>query len=179
MMSNRVTRRYASAFFNLTEKKNLTEKAVENAEVFLELCSSSRDFELLLKSPVIRINTKKSFFQKIFSGIFCEETISFIALVTDHKRENLLMEIFTDFLKLYKDSRGIVTAELITAIEADEEISNKIISLIKKLSNCREVELIRKIDPTIIGGFRIKYHDKLLDASIAHELKEISKRMKK
>ena len=42
--------------------------------------------------------------------------------------------------------------------------------MVRKLSNRKEVELIEKIDPALIGGFILNVGDRQIDASIKSRL---------
>ena len=46
---------------------------------------------------------------------------------------------------------------------------------IKNSSDMKNIELESKVDEGLIGGFILQTGDKLIDASIASDLKEISK----
>ncbi|HPD66055.1 MAG TPA: ATP synthase F1 subunit delta [Bacteroidia bacterium] len=176
-MSSRITKRYASAFLEFSERNAITEMTITDVKHFLEACRENKEFLVFLKSPVVKVSKKKKVLHAAFENVFCRETLNFIDLIADNQRENLLFEIFTEFLELYKQKNGIVTAELTTAVPVDRELAEKIKEFVRKVSSSKSVELVNKTDPSIIGGFKIKFHDKLLDATIVHELKEIRKRM--
>jgi F-type H+-transporting ATPase subunit delta len=46
---------------------------------------------------------------------------------------------------------------------------------VKKTAGFQHVELQEKVDPALIGGFVLQVGDKLVDASIAYDLKNIAK----
>jgi F-type H+-transporting ATPase subunit delta len=86
-----------------------------------------------------------------------------------------LPEIITAFIHQYKEYKGIHTVKLTTAAPISEEVKNSIIAQVKKTSNMENIELVTKIDPNIIGGFVLQAGDKLVDASISSDLKEIAR----
>ena len=62
-----------------------------------------------------------------------------------------------------------------TAFPVDEALRNIIIDRIKKTSDMQNIELETVVNENLIGGFVLEAGDKLVDASIAHELKQISR----
>jgi len=64
---------------------------------------------------------------------------------------------------------------LTTAAPVSEEVKSSIVAQVKKTSNMDNIELETKVDPNLIGGFVLQAGDKLVDASIASDLKEIAR----
>jgi len=93
-------------------------------------------------------------------------------LLVNNKRETLLSETATQFVGLYKASKNIVTAEVSSAFSLDEEQKKNIVALLK---HDGEVEIIEKIDPSLIGGFIVRVGDKQIDASVATKFKNLRK----
>jgi F-type H+-transporting ATPase subunit delta len=56
-----------------------------------------------------------------------------------------------------------------------EEVKNRIVEQVKQTSDMKNIELEATVDPGIIGGFVLQAGDKLVDASISYDLKELSK----
>jgi len=50
-----------------------------------------------------------------------------------------------------------------------------LVEQVKKTDGFQHVELQEKVDPALIGGFVLQVGDKLVDASIAYDLKNIAK----
>ena len=65
--------------------------------------------------------------------------------------------------------------KLTTATPVSEEVKNSIVAQVRKTSNMENIELETKVDPKLIGGFVLQAGDKLVDASIASDLKEIAR----
>ena len=70
--------------------------------------------------------------------------------------------------------KGIQRVEVITAVQLSEEMYVKINDFYK-IRNNAQIELIRKIDPSIIGGIIVKIGDKMIDFSLYSNLMEMKK----
>jgi F-type H+-transporting ATPase subunit delta len=137
--------------------------------------NSSRDFVNLLRSPVVSADKKQSIIDAVTAGKIGELTAAFTRLLINKGREGELPEIITAFIKQYKDEKGIHTVKLTTATPVSDEVKNSIVEQVKRTSDMKNIELEATVDPSIIGGFVLQAGDKLVDASIAYDLKEISR----
>ncbi len=87
-----------------------------------------------------------------------------LLLARDHK-SNQASAIINEFIRYSKKEEGIAEIEITTAGNMDEKTINKI-----KQSFGEKVEATVKIDPSILGGIKIKTEDKILDASLKTQL---------
>ena len=87
-----------------------------------------------------------------------------------------LPEISVDFMKQYRDFNKISTVKLTTAAPLNASSLNEIKSkLLSSAVTMDKLEIIEKVDPSIIGGVVIEVGDKLYDASISHKLEQFKK----
>ena len=139
------------------------------------VCRSNRDFVNVLRSPIINADTKKKVIGAVVTGRLNELTTTFINLLIAKGREENLPEIVGAFMQAYKEHKNIQTVKLTTAIPASDELRNAIVTQVKKSAGFQNIELEEKVNPDLIGGFVLQVGDKLVDASIAYNLKAIAK----
>ncbi|MDQ3842500.1 MAG: ATP synthase F1 subunit delta [Bacteroidota bacterium] len=157
-----------------TEQGNLEQ--VYNDMLYLQqLTKGSREFLNLLRSPVIKGDRKIKIVEAVTAGNISDLTAAFNRLLISKAREDVLPEIITAFIKQYKEQKGIHSVKLTTAVPASENVKNAIVNQIRKTSDMQKIELETIVDPKIIGGFVLETGDKLVDASIAYDLKEIAR----
>jgi F-type H+-transporting ATPase subunit delta len=175
MPNPRLASRYAKSLLDLSIEKGQLEQVFADMQWLQAVCRSNRDFVNLLRSPVINIDTKKRIISAVTTGKLSSLTMAFNALLITKGRESNLPEIVTSFISQYKDYKKIYTVKLTTAVPASEEVKDAVINQVKKTSGIENIELEEKIDKNILGGFVLQVGDKLVDASIAFDLKEIAK----
>jgi F-type H+-transporting ATPase subunit delta len=71
--------------------------------------------------------------------------------------------------------KNIYPVRLTTATPINENLKNAIIDQIKKTSDMQNIELEAVVNEDLIGGFVLEAGDKLVDASIAYDLKQIAR----
>lgn len=139
------------------------------------VCKSNRDFINMLRSPVIKSDTKAKIVKAVAQDKIGVLTDSFIHLLISKGREGVLPEITNSFIHQYKEYKKIYTVKLTTATPVSEDVKNTIVSHIRATTEMQNIELETAVKEDIIGGFVLQTGDKMVDASIAYDLKEIAR----
>jgi F-type H+-transporting ATPase subunit delta len=175
-MSNvRLATRYAKSLLGLAIERGELEKAFTDMQWLQSVCKSNRDFITMLRSPVIKSDTKGKIVKAVAGDNIGQLTNSFIHLLINKGRESALPEIATSFILQYKEVKKIHTVKLTTATPLGDDLKKSIVDHIKSTTDMQNIELESAVNENIIGGFVIQTGDKLVDASIAYDLKEIAK----
>lgn len=175
MQNPRLASRYAKSILDLAIERGQLEEVYADMQWLQSVCKTNKDFVNLLRSPVIKNDTKKKIVEAITIGRVNEITAGFNRLLITKNRERNLPEITTAFITAYKVHKKIQTVHLTTAVPLSTSMRDAIVVQIKKSAGFEKVELQETVDENIIGGFVLKVGDKLVDASIAYDLKAITK----
>lgn len=97
---------------------------------------------------------------------------NFLIMIKKRKDLKLLNKIFQNFIKVYQEQEGILTAEVISARPLTEKVKKEIIKWLKKFTE-RTATLEEKIDSKILGGIIIKFNETILDTSLKSQLKKL------
>jgi len=139
------------------------------------LIKGSREFASLLKSPVIPVETKGKALTAVTKGNLSELTAAFNQLLVSKAREFYLPEIVEAFIDQYNTMKGIHRVKLTTALSLSDEMKTSIINKIKSDTRMEKIELESVVNEELIGGFVLEYNNNLVDASIAHDLRNLKK----
>lgn len=175
MPNPRLANRYAKSLLDLSVEKGQLMNIYADMQWFQAVCKSSRDFVNLLRSPIIKADKKEKIVEVVTKGKINELTSAFIRLLIRKTRESHLPEIITAFIDQFKKHKNIFTVKLTTAVSIDDKLRNDIIEHIRDNSEMKNVELETVVDDKIIGGFVLRAGDKLIDGSIAYDLKTIAR----
>ncbi len=175
-MSSRVATRYAKSLLDLAQAQSTDSKVYEEMLSFSQLSSSSAELKSLLGNPVVSGNDKLKVLNIIFDGS-SSLTKDFVSLVVSRKRESELTNIANDYIKRYDDLKGVTKVTVKSAIALNEKSLGDVKRYLAGIINQDELQIENVIDPEVIGGMVIQFEDKLLDLSIAKELKEIRKQL--
>ena len=175
MPNPRLASRYAKSLIDLAIEKNQLENVFADMQWLQQLVKGSRDFSNLLRSPIVKGDKKKKIVDAILKGKVSEITFTFVHLLIDKSREGNLAEIIAAFINQYKAYKNIYTVKLTTATRISDELKNAIIDQIRKTSTLQNIELETAVKEDLIGGFVLQAGDKLIDASIAYDLKQVAR----
>lgn len=171
----RVSYRYANSLMLLAEEKNIFQGVAKDADLIFNTINNSKELKIILKSPVIKTELKKKLLNEIFSNKISSETLSFIDFVIQKNREDILLEIFKEFLVLCDKKNKILRAKVKTAVELDESLKSKLTSKLESRTN-QKIIANYLLDQKIIGGFVVEIDDQVYDASVKHQLTQLRKK---
>ena len=175
MPNIRIAARYAKSIIDLAIEQNQLETVCNDMKYLLQLCKASREFYQVLRSPVIKGDTKSKIILSVAGNQIGALSLAFIQLLIRKGREANLPEIAAAFVEQYNKIKGIHRVKLTTAVPMSDEMKTNIKAKVKAAANLPEVELEAIVQEEIIGGFMLEYDGNLIDASIQRDLRDISR----
>ena len=175
MQSPRLAGRYAKSLIDLSNEKGQLEAVYKDMQYLQQVVKQSRDFVVLMKSPVIKADKKNAVLDAVSKDKISELTRAFNRLLVNKGRENALPEIVHAFIDQYNAIKGIHKVKLTTATEASQDLKQSMVSKLKSEAGLGIVELETKVDPALVGGFILEFSNQKVDASILRDLKDIKK----
>jgi len=172
-----LSKRYAAALLNAALKANIAEQVAEEAESLQETFRQNPDFRDFLVSPQNLVAEKKSVIDAVLKGRASDLLVRLLALLVDKKRINLVDEIAEAYVQAYEKHMGIVEATVITAIDIDSAVKDKVRTKIEGDTG-KKIRLNAKVDPAIIGGMVLVIEDKIIDGSVRYEIERIKRELK-
>lgn len=100
--------------------------------------------------------------------------VDFLNLLVKNKRIDFIQEIALNFQRIYRQENNIYLVRITTAGELPEKETDKLIDLVQaQLPEGASIQLEKKVDPSLIGGFSIAIDNSLIDASVKNQLKQL------
>lgn len=157
MASDNAAGGYASALAELAQSAKKLDKVNEDIDKISSLIEDPQVYEFLV-NPVILEDKKKEVVATLAKDYQLDEyTVSFLSLLIDKKRINLIKEIAKEFELLYNELTNTQAAIVTSAVKIENSQLALIAKKIQSLSGAQNVRLKNVIDPTLIAGFIIKY----------------------
>ena len=175
MSAGTVARRYGKSLLALSKEQNAVEAVEQDMRVLADVVRENRELSAILGSPVVRPEKKEAIVGSVFQGAQ-PLTASFLAQLARKGRAGLLAQMAEAYLALVREERGIVLAEVVTATPLNESSRSEINALIGKIHE-GGVELSEKVDPHLIGGFKLRVGDRMIDASVFQSLRTMHRNL--
>lgn len=174
-MSSKAGARYAKSLIDLSTEQNALEEIKNDMVLFEQIVDDNSELEAILKNPIVPLDKKLGILKDLFGSKVHQITNSFLQLVVNKGRSAILFDTAKQFVEQYNAIKGIVTAQVTSAIALTDASKAEVISLVKKEMGAKEVVVKEKVDEKLIGGFILKVGDKQFDASIASGLNKLKK----
>jgi len=169
MRETTVAHRYAHALFNLAVSRDLVDIIASELFQLRSLMDKDKRFIKFLEAPQIVTEHKISLLKTLFTARISQPLLSFLMLLIEKGRIAFLADIALEFEKLLEQHKGIIRARVTTAIPVDSDFKSQLKARLEHVSG-QNIELIHKIDKTIIGGIIVQLNFKIIDHSIRHQL---------
>lgn len=172
MTDSRVAFPYAKSLLDFAIEKGILDEIYQDMVMFGEVCQQNRNFVLTLKNPIINHEKKKAILHSLFKDKVTPATLVMFDIITRKNREAHLPAIAAEFGELYRKQKGIIRATVITTFPLTDELREKFKKTIKEQTG-KQIDLIEKVDSSLIGGFVVKIGDKQMDNSVRSKLKSL------
>ncbi len=174
-MYQKITRRYSLALYGAAKDGKVLPDVEKDVKMIIESLESSRELTLFFSNPVINSVKKDEIIDEIFGKNINKLTLDYLHILVERKRENIILDLLKDFVQLKNDNDGIVDAVVETTVEMSDKEKEK---LTKKIEDHLKLKVhpVYQINKDLIGGFRVKYKDTIIDASIKRQLEVLKER---
>jgi len=165
-------KRYAQAAFELALEKD----DLENWHVDLrKLTRIATDMRLmsLLENPKLPFNTKKTLLEERLGKVI-PLVLNLACLLMSRGRLKIIGNVFRQYERLLDTHHGVEHAEVATTLPLDDEDKARLALRLGEMVG-HKIIIDAQTDPSIIGGFRARIGDMLIDGSIHNTLESLKK----
>lgn len=194
MIANKIAAPYAQAFFQLILDlymagpldSPLFYQLMFDIDYIRQLLEENPPLVSFLQNPLNPDEAKKEVLQKCIKRRIHPATVNFLHFLVDKKRINILEEISQKFMEKAYDFVCLRVVEVSSPVDLTKKqrktLTKKVRDMIgpiftEPFAQSAHIELVVKIDPTILGGLIIKVKSKVIDLSLRGELQRIAKEL--
>lgn len=168
---------YAQALMSLGKSNDLVDRFGEDVSNILDTLNGSQDLKDFVANPLAKGELKKEVLSQVFGDAVHPFMRNFIMLLVDRRRVIFLEGICQQYLKLLRQFRQTVLAEVTSTVELSDDQKNAVRDKVKAMTKANSVDIETKIDPDLIGGVIIKVGSQVIDASLRGQLRRITLRL--
>jgi F-type H+-transporting ATPase subunit delta len=161
---------WAAAFINSLEKEG--ERLEDGIEIFTVLaslvknlqiigCSGAEKLEKLIREAMKKNGTVTR------AG---EIAIRFFILIIRKNKFRYLVLISKELNKLLEKKRAIISVAAECTVLPDDNFKSRLKDFLKQRMKATAVEIAWKINPDLLGGYRLRIGDEIMDASVRAQL---------
>jgi ATP synthase F1 delta subunit len=164
---------YAEALFEAGKDKGKLDALHSQLDEFVDAVDGNRELQVFLFSPYLSSADKVEGLRRAISDAE-PEFLNFLDLLVDKHRMPEIFRIRRQFDELWKKENRRLDVTVVSAVELDEAVINKIGQEVERQTG-EEVELSSRVDDDILGGIVLQVGNMVLDASIRSRLEKLRK----
>jgi F-type H+-transporting ATPase subunit delta len=173
-----VAGRYASALFDLAEEANQVRQVEKDLIALQGLLDESTDLKRMVRSPVFSSDDQGRAVAAVAEKAgLAPLVVNFLKVLARNRRLFAVRDMIRTFLSLAARQRGEVNAEVASAHPlSDEQLAALKETL--RASAGKDVNILTKVDPTLLGGLIVKMGSRMIDSSLRTKLTSLKTAMK-
>jgi F-type H+-transporting ATPase subunit delta len=174
-----VGERYAKALFDLALDAKAVDKVREDLDALRDMIAGSADLRRLLTSPAFTAEDKgKALDALAAKAEFNPITGKFLGLLAQNRRAAALGAVIAGYRRLHDKYRGVVAAQVTTAVALTAAQEKGIAQALAQALG-EEPEISTAVDPSILGGVKVRVGSRLFDASLKTRLDSLKFALKR
>lgn len=167
-----IARPYANAIFKIALGKGALKAWSELLAIFSQ-CVADPKMQSIIASPSVSDEDAIALFKDIAGDAMQEDAISFLTLLAENNRLQLLSDIALLFEELREQEEQVMTADVTSARPLTPEQEANISAALKKRTG-RDVTLNTQVDESLLGGAIIRAGDLIIDGSALGKLNKLA-----
>lgn len=177
MIPGVIARRYATALLELGSETGQLDALVDELQRAAQAYDVSAELRAAFDDPLVPPQAKKAILGEVVARIGASPTTkNALGLLLDRRRIRALPAIAARLRDMADLKRGILRAEVLTAMPLPEEYFGKLQQQLERITG-RRVALDRKLDPSLICGVVVRVGDTVYDGSLVARLRQLKDSM--
>jgi len=176
VVHSKAAKRYAKALFDLALKSGELDSIRGDLEAILKLMHDAPDLVKFMRDYMLPASARTKTLAEIFSSRINELTFRFIRLLEEKKRCGILDNICVSFANMHDQMQGIIKGQITSPIMFESQDIQTITTYAQTKTEGRLV-LSTVIDPSLLGGFKLRLGDVVYDASVAAQIHTLREKM--
>ena len=162
-------RKYSSVLFDLAKAKNEVDKTGECLKLLKESYKVIPEFRSFLFSFKIEIPQKIKALGAVFGDDFTDLLSKFMKTLIENKRQDLISDISDSYNLKAMESKNQLFVTAVTHEKLSEELTANVKKALEK-SFDKDVIIESTVDPSIIGGIKLRIGNTVIDGSVRGSL---------
>ncbi len=177
-MAKLVAKTYADALFQLATERSEIDSLFEEVKLLQDLLVQNPELSQLMNHPNIARSEKEEVIENIFKNRVSNDLCGFLVQVVKNDRYEDIPDILECFVAEVKDYKKIGVAYVETPMELTDAQKKKVEEKLTATTDYTTMEMHYTVDPSLIGGMKIRIGDKVVDSSVSTKLAELAKSLR-
>lgn len=169
--------RYASVLFEMSLEADALEEHLAQA-ILLRARLEKEQLACLLEDPHIPDETKRELLEARFGDQIGDDLMGFLRLSVEKGREAAILPTLSAYIEMGESYRGRAVAYVVSAVALRPDQTDALGALLSRKTG-KQVEILAREDPALIGGFYIHLDGRLIDQTVRTRLQNLKESLKR
>lgn len=166
-------KRYASALLQLATESHAVDRIGRDLSEFAATWKQGRDLPAVFENPEFGVEIRRKIIRDIANQSGMNTLVkNMLLLLSDRRRMRYVLDVVEAYQTMAEERSGKVRAEVVTATDLPESYFIELAKTLQSVTG-RQVRIVKKKDPAIIGGVITRIGDQVFDGSIRNRLIEL------
>ena len=166
---DKIASRYAEALVAIAQDVKRLDEFKAQAKLLSKVFRENPDYVGLFSKPQLSIREKHELLDSVLAQRIDPYWLNLLKLMVEKRRAYLLEAVTLDFIHLANTAQGIEEGIVYSVYPLSEESLKQLETTYSAQRNTA-VELLNKLDPTLISGLRIRFKESVIDLSLSAQL---------
>jgi F-type H+-transporting ATPase subunit delta len=172
-----VARRYASAFLACTSTPKMISEVQKELKL-IEHCCAQPSFAKFLRSPLVSVSEQEAVMKALVKRLDLSKlTGNFLGVIVQKRRLPFLPAMIQAYEDCVAQAEGVTRADVVTAQPLSAALKAQVEALLGAEKK-KHIHIAEHVDPSILGGIVVTVGNRLFDASLRTQLKNMYFAMK-
>lgn len=167
-----IARPYAEAVFKRAQEANTLDQW-SDALGLLAAVVQDEQVAKIIANPKTGSEQRIALMLDIGGDHLDQEAQNLVRLLVRNGRLSALPEIATLYDALKNEGQGAIDVKVVSAFEVSDEQQQQLAEALKKRLD-RDIHITSEVDPSLIGGVRIRAGDLVIDGSVQGRLQKLA-----
>ncbi|HEY3331638.1 MAG TPA: F0F1 ATP synthase subunit delta [Capsulimonadaceae bacterium] len=168
----RVAKRYAAALFDVAQRDGALDAVSADVDLVERFMVEVPYLRSMVTQPLVSADRKRKVLSDAFGDRTTATTLNFLYLLVRKRRENLLDQVIADYRAIVNEKLGHVVAQVYSAVALDF-VQLQALEAALSARTGKNVTIEAIVDPTTIGGIKVRLGDNVIDGTIHSGLEKV------
>jgi len=172
MRTSETVETLARVLFELATLADVVDRVDEDLASVVKAVRGHVELHQALTDTSLPAEKKRDIMRELFGPVVAPETLAIVTLMVERGLVNSLGDLARLYRETAETERGVVVAEVTTAIELDDALRERLSHQIAAALG-RPITLREKVDESILGGIRVNVAGRVFDGTVTSQLEGV------
>ena len=179
MIGGSLARRYARALLDIGREDRQVRRVLTEVEEFAKLLDASAGLREVLEAAHVNRRDQAAALDSVLSKAgFLPSTKSFLSLLVDKGRMNVLLPILGELRRMVEELEGVERVEVSVPAPMSSAQKDLLKGVLERRTG-KQVVLEESVDPAVLGGFVVRMGSTVYDGSVRTQIRQIRENLQK